>query len=74
MKVTIGNSSYEAKVSLLPWQKRNLSYTRTGYGSKIPSPYKVFYKGVWRRIYCTVYGNSGTSWIVCGRQRVVVQG
>jgi hypothetical protein len=47
----------------LPHHKAGLSYTATGYGAKIPGVNKVFYQGRWRRIYTTIYSNSGTSWI-----------
>ena len=33
----------------------------TGYGAAIPMPYTVLYKGHWRRVYCSCYGNGGGS-------------
>ena len=29
-----------------------------GYGAAIPTPYMVLYRGYWRRVYCSCYGNS----------------
>lgn len=49
--------------SLLWWQERGLYYTRTGYGAKIPTSYKVKFKNRLYRVYCTIYGNSGSTWI-----------
>ena len=53
----------EIKTELLPWQERGLSYTATGYGRRIPTPYKVKTGGKWRRVYCCVFSNSGTLYI-----------
>lgn len=64
----------ETKTSLLWWQKMGLSYTATGYGSKIPTSKMVRLPGChrWRRVYCTIYSNVGTCWIVVDGERVVV--
>ncbi|MFT7280514.1 MAG: hypothetical protein ACI9DM_000233 [Cyclobacteriaceae bacterium] len=53
----------EIKTDLLPWQKRGLTYTATGYGARIPTTYKVVHEGRWKRVYCAIYSNSGTSFI-----------
>jgi len=55
--------SFEAKIEPLWWQERNLSFTASGYGSKIPTEYKVKFNNRWMRVYCTIYGNSGSLWI-----------
>lgn len=44
------------------WQEKGLQYTASGYGSKIPTPYKISWFGREYRVYCTIFGNSGTSW------------
>ena len=54
------------------WQKRGLSYTRSGYGSKIPTARMVFYAGRWRRVYVTIFSNIGTAWITVNGVRHVV--
>jgi hypothetical protein len=49
----------------LDWQKRGLSYTASGYGSKIPtSRIAICNDGRERRIYCRVYSNAGSCFIV----------
>lgn len=58
----------EAKHDPLWWQLKGLSYTRTGYGKKIPTTRKVKAKGAdgrerWYRVYCIRYSNIGTCWI-----------
>lgn len=39
--------------------------TATGYGAKIPSPYKVKLKGNgrWYRVYIACFGNASTAYI-----------
>ena len=34
-----------------------------GYGAKIPTSYKVLYRGRWRRVYVMCYGNSGSEYV-----------
>ena len=58
--------SVPIKEVLLPWQEKGLSYTATGYGRKIPTSYKVFWEGKWRRVYCCIYSNSGTCYLAKG--------
>lgn len=60
---TLWTKEVPAKESLLWWQEKGLSYTSTGYGSRIPTPYMVFFNGRWRRVYCRVYSNIGTLYI-----------
>jgi hypothetical protein len=52
-----------AKTDLLWWQERGLSFTRSGYGSAIPTRRMVYWHGHWRRVYCTIYSNAGTCWV-----------
>ena len=47
----------------LPWQRAGLSYTATGYGNKIPTRYMVRFANRWRRVYVTVWSNSGACYI-----------
>jgi len=61
-----------AEYEPLHWQERGLSYTATGYGKKIPTGWTVHYRGRRRRVYCTVYSNAGTCWIVVDGQRMIV--
>lgn len=53
----------QAKRKLLWWQKKNLMYTATGYGSRIPTEYMVKHNNRWKRVYCRIYSNSGVLFI-----------
>lgn len=53
----------EVKLSELWWQKKNLLFTATGYGNRIPTRYMIKYNGKWRRVYCCIHSNSGTCYI-----------
>lgn len=64
------------KENLLEHHKRGLSYTASGYGVKIPTGYMVKFANRWRRVYCRVFSNSGTLYIVAPEQpngRIIVQ-
>ena len=45
----------------------NKGQTQSGYGSAIPTRYMVRFCGEksnpWRRVYCTIFSNSGTLWV-----------
>ena len=60
----------EVKEDLLSWQKRNLMFTSTGYGKRIPTTYKVLHEGKWKRVYCCIYSNIGTCYIESRRKPV----
>jgi len=62
----------EVKVNLLPWQKMGLSYTATGYGSKIPTSKMVRLNNRWHRIYCAIYSNIGTCYVVSKGEKIIV--
>jgi len=42
---------------------------KDGYGRKISMPYLVRLngKGPWRRVYCTIFSNIGSLWIVVNK-------
>ena len=63
----------ESKIELLPWQKQGLSYTATGYGSKIPTQYMVKHGGMWKRVYCAIYGNSGTCYVMQDGKKLTIR-
>jgi hypothetical protein len=63
----------EAKQTLLEWQKRGLMYTASGYGKKIPTSYMVRLNNRWRRVYCTIYSNSGTCYIEQNGARWIIE-
>lgn len=49
----------------LSHHKLGLSYTRTGYGRRIPTEHMVQMPGQprWRRVYVAISGNSGTAYV-----------
>lgn len=59
----------------LPWQRRGLMYTASGYGSRIPTEWTVRLPGKgarWYRVYCRIYSNSGTCYVKSqGRELIV---
>jgi hypothetical protein len=54
------------------WMKRGLSETATGYGKRLNSGYKIHFEGKLRRIYITIFSNSGTAWFNCLGKRYTV--
>jgi hypothetical protein len=60
----------EVKEELLWWQKRNLMYTATGYGKRIPTSYMVKHNNRWKRVYCCIFSNSGTLFIEENRKPI----
>lgn len=53
-----------ARESLTWWQKRGLMFTASGYGRKIPTRWKVKVNSRWCRVYCCIYSNSGTCYVM----------
>ena len=50
-----------------------LSWTATGYGSKIPTRYMVrTIDNKWRRVYCAIYSNIGTLYVMHGKNKTIV--
>ncbi len=73
VRYTIGQGSPAHRISELPWQKQGLSYTASGYGAKIPTHHMVrTIDQKWRRVYCTIYSNIGTLWIVQDGEKIIV--
>jgi len=46
--------------------------SRTGYGSKIPTQYRVFFNGRWRRVYAICFSNVATHYIPDGKDKLIV--
>lgn len=63
------NNPEEVQDSPLWWQKQGLQYTASGYGAKIPTQYKAFVHGKFRRVYCKIYSNAGTCFVMIGKQK-----
>lgn len=60
---TFWTKEVQVKDAPLPHHIAGLSYTATGYGSRIPTRQKVLLNGKWRRVYCRIYSNSGTCYL-----------
>lgn len=59
-------------VDELPWQKRGLMETATGYGRKLTTRYKTTWNGRTYRVYCCCFSNAGTLYIISkGRELAI---
>jgi hypothetical protein len=67
-------SEVETRDQPLPHHTHGLQYTRSGYGSKIPTATMVKHNGRWRRIYVCIFSNIGTSYILQGKDWIVCEG
>lgn len=68
----ISRTPIPCKSKLLWWQDKGLSYTATGYGDKIPTRYMVQVSKRWYRVYCRIFSNVSTLYIVQkGKKRVI---
>lgn len=63
------DNAEQVKIEPLEWQKKGLQYTATGYGSKIPTQYKAFVNGKFRRVYCRIFSNIGTCFVMIGKEK-----
>ena len=43
-----------------------VAYSSTGYGSDLPTRYRVKYGTRWHRVYVVIYGNAGSAYIKKG--------
>lgn len=57
---------------LLPHHKMGLQYTTTGYGAKIPTEKMALIMGRFYRVYCSIFSNSGTAYVIIQGERVIV--
>ena len=48
------------------------SNSKTGYGGKINTKYMVFIDNKWRRVYCRIYSNIGTCYVLIRGERVII--
>lgn len=67
--------AYESRHTPMLHHVAGRSWTRTGYGKKIPTPRMIRIEGetCWRRVYCCIYSNIGTSYIIRKGEWVVVR-
>lgn len=51
-----------------------LPWTASGYGNKIPTRYMVrTIDQKWRRVYCCIYSNVGTLYVMHGKEKTIVE-
>jgi hypothetical protein len=62
----------EEKVPFAIDSKAPKSPSRTGYGSKLPTQYRIHYKGRWRRVYAICFSNVATFYIPDGKDKLIV--
>jgi len=62
----------EHKHAPMNHHKMGLTYTVSGYGNKIPTEYMVRFESKWRRVYCRVFGNAGTAYIIYQGNEIIV--
>lgn len=68
--ITLASSVMPERTRLLWRQEKGLSFTASGYGSKIPTSRQVYYEGRWRRVYARCYSNCATLFIVLNGKQV----
>jgi hypothetical protein len=55
------------------WHKKGLIYTTTGYGRKIPTDKMVKYNNRLYRVYCCIFSNSGTCYIISKGESLILK-
>lgn len=65
-------SAEAVKDAPLWYHDLGLAQTASGYGSRLVQPWKLKFRGKWRRVYCVCWSNSGTNYCVVDGERVVV--
>lgn len=71
--ILIHREKLQVKEKLLWWQERGLTYTATGYGKKIPTAYMVRFNNRWYRVYCAIFSNIGSLYIVSAGEKITVE-
>lgn len=59
----MATESVECRETPMAHHIAGLSFTASGYGSRIPTEYMVKWRGRWRRVYCRIFSNAGTLYI-----------
>ena len=61
-----------ARDAPLPHHRAGLTWTASGYGSRIPSRTMVRFNGRWRRVYVRIYSNNGTAYIDAPKGEMII--
>ncbi len=70
---TMQTVAVEHKEKPLFHHLNNLSYTATGYGSKLPTRYMVRFDSRWYRVYSVCFSNVSTEYVLIDGQKVITQ-
>ena len=62
----------DVKISPMYHHINGLSFTASGYGRKIPTQYMVNLGNRWHRVYCVIYSNIGSIYIISKGERYLV--
>jgi hypothetical protein len=52
------------------WYLQGLSYTASGYGKKIPTTKMLKINNKFYRIYCMIYSNAGSCYIIKNKKKL----
>ena len=52
------------------FHKRHLSQTASGYGRKLATPHKVKHNGRMKRVYCCIFSNNGSLFIMSHNKQI----
>ena len=54
------------------YHKKNLQETISGFGHKLRTEYMVMHNNRKKRVYCSIHSNSGTLFIMQGKEQIIV--
>jgi hypothetical protein len=54
------------------YHKRGLSQTASGYGKKLNTGKKIMFNGRLYRVYCSIFSNIGTCYIISKGERIIL--
>lgn len=50
-----------------------LTYTATGYGTKLPTRWMIYFQGIWRRVYAICISNVSTAYVLVKGEKLIVR-
>ena len=53
--------------------EQGFPYTATGYGTKLPTRWMIYFQGIWRRVYAICISNVATTYILVKGEKVIVR-
>ncbi len=54
------------------YHEKGLMQTASGYGSKLTTEYSINFEGKKRRVYCHIFSNCGTLYIIYKGEKIVI--